>query len=201
MNYPLNDHGNGASQNYSYYYGFDPTLATNVSQSPTGRVGSSSYTLHTEEHYWFSGAYTYYFGDVNNMDQINVWARDADKILGLGITPEVIWNAAPWSWLLDWFTNVGTNVTNWTNFSQDGLVLRYGYLMRTFKSTHVHSADGVRFYNDRRPGTVTLKYEVLSKERVKATPFGFGSNPNTWSARQWAILASLGMTRSPRVAF
>jgi len=199
--FAVNEWASGFITHQSLFAGYDPGQPS-LPQNPSGATARSSVTLSQEETYWFSGAYTYYFGDEDNNlgSKINVWARDADKILGLGVTPEVLWNAAPWSWLLDWSVNIGDNITNYTNFSQDGLVLRYGYLMRKNKRVYTFTTSGVRFYTS-TPGTINAKYVITTKERVKATPFGFGSNPNSWTARQWAILASLGMTRSPRVAF
>jgi hypothetical protein len=41
-------------------------------------------------------------------------------------------------------------------------------------------------------------YMVDQKERVRATPYGFGLDLGSLNPRQWAILASLGLTRAPQ---
>ncbi len=202
--YGLNDFGNGSNANKSLFLGYNPSLSPSNNADPAGARGLILINRSQGSRYWFSGAYTYYFPDGDEdslMDNVSQWVRDSNKILGYGVTPETLWNLTPWTWLSDWFVNIGDNITNYTNFSQDNLVLRYGYLMRHMTTQYTHTAQNIVFYNGYNPGTVTARYSVESKDRVKATPFGFGSNPNTWSARQWAILASLGMTRSPRVAY
>jgi len=37
----------------------------------------------------------------------------------------------------------------------------------------------------------------VKKERAKATPYGFGVDPATFSEWQWSILAALGLTLGP----
>jgi hypothetical protein len=53
------------------------------------------------------------------------------------------------------------------------------------------------------PDTVPISslYRSERKERWKATPYGFGLNMAGFTDQQWAILAALGMTKSPRIAF
>jgi hypothetical protein len=41
----------------------------------------------------------------------------------------------------------------------------------------------------------SLSTTVERKERIKATPFGFGLVDSDFTNRQWAILAALGITR------
>lgn len=38
-----------------------------------------------------------------------------DLVYGKNITPETIWNALPWSWLIDWFVNTGAFVSAGSN--------------------------------------------------------------------------------------
>lgn len=163
--------------------------------------GRGETTVKVTESYRFSGAYTYLLEqDDSILGKARLYAQLAQKLIGFGLTPEALWNATPWTWLADWFVNIGDNLSNASAFQTDGLVIRYGYLTRHYVQVLTSTLTGLEFY-DRTPGPISASYVVYDKQRVKATPFGFGSNPDSWTDRQWAILASLGMTKSPRVAF
>jgi hypothetical protein len=168
---------------------------------PFSTATATSLTRHREVRYWFAGAFTYYLeSPIGILGKLERYEQLANKLLGIRITPDVLWELTPWSWLLDWFTNISTFMGNVSAFSQDGLVMRYGYLMRETHAVDTYTSAG-HFFKDGDPGPVTLQLSVVQKERVKATPFGFGLNPDIdFSVRQWAILAALGLTRAPSVA-
>jgi hypothetical protein len=146
---------------------------------------------------WFAGAFTYYTPKDYSLRSRVVRATQASrKVFGLSLTPDVVWNLSPWSWAVDWFTNVGDVLSNVTDMVIYGLVLKYGYIMEHVVSTVRYSFGGpTRFIDGNvRPQVVTLVSET--KVRHKATPFGFGL---TWSGLnpvQVAIAAALGITRS-----
>lgn len=156
-------------------------------------------SLITKRKLWFSGAYTYYL-DVSRdyLSQLDHMLARIDRVYGIGITPETLWNVAPWSWFGDWLGNVGDVLHNMNAFSQNGLVLRYGYLMCTTTSEHTAALSNVSDSFGKPMGDITAIHTVTRKDRVRATPYGFGQNPNSFSAAQWAILAALGITKSPR---
>jgi hypothetical protein len=47
-------------------------------------------------------------------------------------------------------------------------------------------------------GNTTTIFRRETKERIRATPFGFGLNLSALDARQWSILVALGMTKGDR---
>lgn len=147
---------------------------------------------------WFSGSYVYHYdpADLNEASRIATQAR---LLFGLQITPEVLWNLAPWSWLVDWFTNIGPILHNLSAFGQDGLVLRYGYLMHhhTRREDHLYRGVTLPKGGDFPAGDRRAAFCLESKRRIRATPYGFGLTFASFSVRQWAILAALGMTRAP----
>ena len=154
----------------------------------------------------FAGAMTYYT-DVGNgvLDNMVEFQRKADAFLGATLNPTVLWELAPWSWLIDWISNIGDSIAVSDQIG-NGLVLRYGYLMReTRRETLLQTPSYVTRAITLRPGSggvplqlSNLYHEVL-KERVRANPFGFALQVDEFSSAQWAILAALGMTRAPRV--
>jgi hypothetical protein len=152
---------------------------------------------------WFSGAYSYHLADSEGIiGKMERFEQEANRLLGSRLTPEVLWELSPWSWLADWFANVGDILTNASYLGSDGLVLRYGYLMNHVKIVQkYHMPDGVTFNGGAKSGPIhnTLTFE--SKERVRATPYGFGTSLSSLSGKQWAILGALGLTRGPSAWF
>lgn len=147
----------------------------------------------------FSGCYLYHL-DLGTLSEVSKIATQARLIYGLELSPEVIWNLAPWSWLIDWFANVGPLLSNVSAFQQDGLVLRYGYVMEEVSRTLHRSNDVVPAVpQTTHPTHVQDVFHGVWKRREKATPFGFGLNSAAFTNRQWAILGALGLTRIPKV--
>lgn len=161
-----------------------------------GSTGSIYMTTTTWKKAWFSGAFTYHLpSGYNSRIGMVESARHAQTLLGLDITPEVLWNATPWTWAIDWFSNAGDVVANLSDWATDGLVLKYGYMME-------HSICERRIFDDNRgrlkdakarPSALILRVET--KRRVKANPFGFGLTWSGLSPRQIAIAVALGLSK------
>lgn len=145
---------------------------------------------------WFSGAFTYYLpSETQEGRKVRQHASLAQKLLGIDLTPEVVWNLTPWSWAVDWFTNLGSIISNYTSWANDGLVLRYGYMMEHSLqkwSYYHHGPTALRGGDSLTPAIVSFVTET--KLRRKATPFGFGFTAEL-TDRQKAILAALGISR------
>jgi hypothetical protein len=148
----------------------------------------------TLQRQWFSGAFTYYLpSGYDSRNKLSRMALLADR-LGLSLTPDTLWNLAPWSWAVDWFSNTGDVISNVTSFKADGLVLWYGYIMETSIVTDTYSMDDFRFTgSDFRVPRLTVVTET--KVRRRADPYGFGVHWDTLSTFQLSILSALGITR------
>ncbi len=177
------------------YPGIDSRLF--VGNVSTGRLIK---TRETEVKTWFSGAFIYglpAYAVVGGKH--SVFARDvarARKLYGLRLDVEVLWNLAPWSWFIDWFTSAGSvmhNVAAQSN--QNGLVMKYGYIMRETRVTTTYTHSGLVF-KDGATGPITATFETVQKTRLKAHPFGFGVDVQNLSANQIAIMAALGLSWS-----
>ncbi|DAD50581.1 TPA_asm: maturation protein [ssRNA phage Gephyllon.3_13] len=142
---------------------------------------------------WFSGAFTNYVPHHEAFGALS----DIQQLLGLELTPEVIWNAAPWSWAVDWFTNTGDVISNLQSFEVDGLVMRYGYIMEhvVTKSTYYHQGPTNRRW-DGNLAPQPMTFVTETKVRKRANPFGFGLTFDSLSSRQKAIAAALGLSRT-----
>lgn len=145
---------------------------------------------------WFSGAFTYHlptgYDSRNGMERNALLARE---ILGLDLTPEVLWNLAPWSWAVDWFSNTGDVISNMSDWATDGLVMRYGYIMEHTinRVTYSNPKTGLKNSGVRVP---TLSFVTETKTRRRANPFGFGLSDTDLSPRQLTIAAALGLSRT-----
>lgn len=156
-------------------------------------VGILTKEVTTTRDVWFSGAFTYYLPAYSAEKESVESAIKAKHLLGLELTPSLLWELAPWSWLADWVTNTGDLINNVTQFSRNGLVMRWGYIMEhcvqdiTYKWTMVDPSSQIP------PGSLTLRVET--KNRRAASPYGFGVDLGGLSAFQLSVLAALGISR------
>jgi hypothetical protein len=150
---------------------------------------------------WFSGAFIYhlpytFFAEVYDGRSARGF-QALSQTLGLELTPEVLWELAPWSWAVDWFTNVGDIISNRDTWNNDGLVLKYGYIMehRVQVDTYTWVGPSRLFAGgqDHTPDPLTVVFET--KKRRKATPFGFGITFDGFSSVQKAIIAGLALAK------
>lgn len=150
------------------------------------------------ERTWFSGAYSYYLDPGKDfLGKLVRYENLANEVLGTRLTPNTLWQLAPWTWLVDWFADLGSILTNAEAFSSantNNLVLRYGYLMRETHAEDIYTLPEVQFKLN-SVKTPFRAFQVVQKERYRATPYGFGLDPDLFSPSQWAILGALGMTK------
>lgn len=152
--------------------------------------GSGSLVVKRTEKQWFRGAFRYHIPTSDSqLGKFREWASMADKLLGVKVTPEDVWNLAPWSWAADWFTNTGDVMHNISALGRDGLVLQYGYSMA---HTEIETSAYVRFAS----GSASRQWFKSYKQRRPATPYGFGVDLTTLSAKQISIIAALGLSRT-----
>lgn len=145
---------------------------------------------------WFEGAFTYLLPSAYGTyaDTFKNMARTINRVSGVLPTPEVLWELMPWSWAIDWFINVQTMLHNFWAFQNDGLILRYGYVMEHTLHDRTWTLPDVRL-RGLPPRTFVQTFRRETKVRYQATPFGFGLSWDGFSPRQLAIAAALGITR------
>ncbi len=154
-----------------------------------------SYTVTTEleELAWFSGRFRYWIPDIGSSE----WeARAIRALFGLNPTPDVLWNALPWTWLIDWFSNIGDSISNMSENAAENLVMDYGYMMHSYKLKRTIDATCVlKDAGGNKRVSCSASQTKIMKKRVVASPFGFGLTETDLSVRQSAILAALGLTK------
>ncbi len=146
----------------------------------------------------FSGSFSYFLDTSDDIwSKLKVAEQLANKLLGTRLTPEVLWELTPFSWLADWYANIGTIVSNASHIGEDGLVLNYGYLMHQRDVETIYVLPDFGFTAATRSEWRT-SYKTVEKHRYRATPYGFARNPESFNGKQWAILGALGLTKAPR---
>lgn len=171
-----------------------PALATRVYVD----AGNAERTHQIKRKVWFKGSFSYYLPEPDGL--VNIVKRSeriANKLYGARIDPLLFYKLEPWSWLLDWVTTTGDVIHNWSAFTEDGLVMNYGYVMETKSHLITDSLNGLHFKNGAQVDTSQTTL-VETKSRRRATPYGFGLQPSSFSTKQWAIIAALGISKKPR---
>jgi hypothetical protein len=157
--------------------------------------GAYTWRRETVKRIWFSGCYSYLYHQGQTLwDKLVRAEQEGNRLYGLRLSPELAWELAPWSWLADWKSNAGDVITNLSAFSRDGLVLRWGYVMCDLRITDTHT---VHAQLKAGPRTLVQSFTTHVKKRTRATPYGFGLDPDwkDFSSRQLAILSALGISR------
>lgn len=152
----------------------------------------------------FSGTFRYYVPDIGSLR----WTNAAKlALMGGDLSPSLVWEIMPWSWLFDWFANLGSIISNLSANAVENEVLSNAYVTK-----HILVRDKIDvdvtwdYYHQPYPelevfpgdGTVSYLHEKETKLRQPSNPFAFGTPWADWSSfsyRQLALLAALGITR------
>jgi hypothetical protein len=172
-----------------------PALTSDFYSDPGGVHVVTHLYRQTEMDVWFSGNFKYYIPaydhDPSHADAYEVMGQLL-HYYGVGVSPQVIWELTPWTWLVDWFANVGENINNFSAMLSEGIVSRDAYVMNHRKVRVVNDST---IYLNGGPVKCFWYQNIETKKRTVANPYGFGLTMDGLSGRQLAILASLGLTR------
>lgn len=155
-------------------------------------------TLTVGNRFWFAGAFRYYIqkptagalGDFLLQTHVNA------ILYGDDLSPSLLWQITPWSWLVDWWSSAGDAFANYFEDSEDNLVGAYAYVMAN--SYQRMSRVCSMALNDGKNYECSTTWNYECKQRMPASPYGFYLNPPDLSAKQVAILTALGLTKRIR---
>lgn len=172
---------------------FRPILATQLWSGST----QASLTEVTTLEFWFSGRFTYWL-QPHRQGVLGIPAREKYQLQRIlyGADPTdvtLIWNLMPWSWLIDWLVPIGPMIDNLVNDQTDRLTADYAYIMG--HSTNARSYVVRGQLDNAPPMSASVDLIDETKQRARASPYGFGVSFTGLSLRQLAILAALGVTR------
>ena len=147
---------------------------------------------------WACGRFTFYRPefdmDLEYGNSYLVYLQRIASLYGLRLTPTLLWKITPWTWTVDWFTHFGDYIKRLDDFTVDGIVSRGLYIMRTTQRK-VFKISTIFFNGGKR--TIVWQRSFQTKARkVADSPYGFDLTWSNLSARQYAILGAIGLTRS-----
>lgn len=148
---------------------------------------------------WFKGSFRYYIPGLDDPK----WGRlrAHQEIWDLYITPELLWELFPWSWLADWFSNVGPIISNLSSQLLDNVAARYAYVMLQTTKDVIWRCDAINRYTSEynkpktNPVHCEAHFKLEQKTRAEASPFGFNLTWEGLSPYQMSILTALGISR------
>lgn len=128
------------------------------------------------------------------------WLQElAERMLGARMGASTAYNLTPWTFVVDYFTDLGTFVEACDPaYIADKLVFEYAYIMDTELKT---SRDvGYQHCYTGKTGPATkveaTRYRITTrKARVSASVFGWGFSQETLSPAKMGILGALGLSR------
>jgi hypothetical protein len=136
------------------------------------------------------------------LEKLGWYEQQARYLLGLTLTPDLLWELTPWSWILDWFADIGGFLSYQVSVENDSLVMRQSGAV--VDSLTTFQAKVYTYYhpdvNTPLPGYDQPFYNIstsLRKQtRLASGPYNMGT---TWdlSNRQWYIVGALGLTIAP----
>jgi hypothetical protein len=148
---------------------------------------------------WFEGAFRYYLAPTG----MGRYAQLGKKLFGIGLTPDILWNLAPWTWAVDWFGNMGDVIANISYLGLDATAMEWGYMMNESVITNILTQSLLgRNVNSvvGNPNVAGKTYQfqmvetISTKSRIAASPYSFAVTPALLSAKQTAILIALGLS-------
>jgi len=107
-----------------------------------------------------------------------------------------LYDATPFSWLVDWFTKIGDSLDNFRGLQARGVQLRWGYIAETvIRESYYEYA-----LTWKPTGDVFFRsngfFDQKSIRRIRATPFGFGLSFGSLTSSQQSTLAALVAAKS-----
>ncbi len=173
-----------------------PVLNSNFYPTLTGGRYTTDTT--TKIDYWFSAKWKYVIeatltdsGGYYIPDDVR--ARLKRVLFSFEMNPATFWDVMPWTWLIGWSTNVSTNLHNLVDPLLPEQAAEYAFIMGS------HETENRTIATQVFTGGVTVQRSCTRtttwKMRKTASPFGFGIQFASLSAKQIAILAALGISK------
>jgi hypothetical protein len=150
--------------------------------------------------------FEFYIGDPSGfLGRIDSYLDKAQKLLGSGASASTIWELTPWTWMSDWFFDIGGLLSYQQDVADNGLVARRsGFLIEdTYHSLgHFSSSDWHSWYPEMCIITSTQPAVSITKKqwRWPGSPYSMSVN---WDLDnfQWAIIEALGLSRARKLPF
>jgi hypothetical protein len=116
------------------------------------------------------------------------------QLVDLRVTPSVLWNLSPWTWLVDWFLDIQGVIDANLQVGDENLLIHYAYASQkiTYRSLGWVTDPFFGYTGDK----LACVIEGTHYRRVRANPYGFTVGTfGGLSTSQLAILGALGLSR------
>lgn len=124
-------------------------------------------------------------------------SRIKRKLYGLDFNASNVYAVVPFSWLVDWFTNLGTIIASLSNGVADRLAADYFYIIYKREEITTKVSQGSILG---QPVSCTSVHTRKWYERVEGTPFHPSITGTNLNNTQLAILGALGHSRLPSIS-
>ena len=192
---------NGSISIGDYYddAAFQPYLDGTGGRNAGYVLGTSTVHTAVTTRRWIEGEYVYLpkagFEQKDYLEKFNTLVKT-------DLTPSDLWQLAPWSWLVDWFFDIGKAIEAFETATSNRVLSTYCYAMEETTSTtqalmfDIAGGSGVVYTG---PKAWSGQWEYSRKRRIRANPFGFTLNPESaLTGAQFLILGALGLTKIRR---
>lgn len=170
-------------------WGFFPGPRTDmIDMYRSGYTGVETHAIRS----WFTGKFKHYVEGIDSRLLEPQFKRNfIRKLYGFSLTPSDLYQAMPWSWLIDYFSNLGDVIDN-INAGVVDTVAKDAWVMSS-RITRVTQTSYAAVYGyPEISGVATLEH--VSKARNVCNPFGLSLSSSELSGRQLAVLAALGIS-------
>lgn len=139
------------------------------------------------------------------LERITSYEQKARHLLGLSLTPDVVWELTPWSWMVDWFFDIGGFLSYQVSVESDSLVCRQSgsvyertYDLVMHPLVYASNSQQVSFLS-KTPTAWNPMLTVRHQRRLPGSPYDMGIDWSGFSTQRWFILGALGMTKGPGI--
>lgn len=199
----------------SYIHGLAATINSGIQQRKVGDLtikhdlGYSSYSSGARA-YGYVGAkrnlkafttFEYFVGDPEGFtSRMDSYVERAKKLLGGGLDTATLWQLTPWTWLSDWFFDIGSLLSYQQSVADYSLVARRsGWVV---EDNYYASCDLSSITTGAHPTSIEASAYSTKFVQRRRSGSPYDMKPNwDFSNFQWAILGALGMTRASRIAW
>lgn len=176
-----------------------PFIVSQALGAPSATFGGPRYRyyLNIRRVQRMFSTFEYFVGDPDGYTtRMDDYLSKAKKVLGGGATLPVAYQLTPFSWMLDWFYDIGGLLSYQQDVADNGIVqIRGGYVIED----QYHGSVGMFS----RPGFYSGGGTMLYTERVQTRSAGspYSMSP-TWSMDpyKWAIVGALGLLKAKGLA-
>jgi hypothetical protein len=158
---------------------------------------SGTLTSTTSDNVWASAKFRYWLP--SGPRNVQYKQRLIAELFGFLPSPSTVYNLMPWSWLIDYFTNLGDVIDNLSSGVEDRLATDRFYIMRERRVETVLNLSWSFWDTDDSSVDAfgSSKTVDVHKTRIQGSPFDPYFSHDNLTGAQYGILGALGLSNFP----